>query len=307
MNEKPRMNARGQTEAEFLMWYQSQEKNRYEEPALTVDMLIFSITDRPSTNHRKLPNKELQVLLVRRKDHPYLGQWAIPGGFVGIHEGLETAAARELKEETGLDEVYLEQLYTWGDNVQRDPRMRVVSVSYMALVDGGSLHVEAGDDAEEAEWFTVQTEVLEKTTNSQGDRSEKVERIQWILTGERTKLSFILSVTSTTEKTRTKTVVMPEAECELAFDHAQILHYGLERLRNKLNYTPVAFHLLPPEFSLTELQLVYETILGRPLVKAQFRRKIAPLVVETSQLREQYQHRPSKLFRFNPQWIVDNF
>ena len=112
----------GLTEAEFIRQY---DPNRYEKPAVTVDMLIFTVN----------PEKDdsLELLMIERGGHPFLGKWAIPGGFVEMEESLEEAAARELKEETDLSDIYMEQLYTFGD-VGRDPRMRVISVAYMALV-----------------------------------------------------------------------------------------------------------------------------------------------------------------------------
>ena len=99
--------------------------------------------------------------MVKRADHPFIGQWAIPGGFVDINESMEEAAERELFEETGVNNIYLEQLYTWGD-VDRDPRTRVISTSYMALVDKDTLEIKAGDDASDAKWFSVKGKVLKE-------------------------------------------------------------------------------------------------------------------------------------------------
>ena len=124
-------NKDGLTEKEFLRSYDS---DKYKKPSVTVDTLIFTIDEKVSKNYRKLPEKELKILMVKRADHPFIGQWAIPGGFVDINESMEEAAERELFEETGVNNIYLEQLYTWGD-VDRDPRTRVISTSYMALVD----------------------------------------------------------------------------------------------------------------------------------------------------------------------------
>ena len=112
-------------------------------PALTVDCVVFGIDD-----------EDLKVLLVQRDVEPFMGRWAIPGGFVHEEEGLEEAARRELQEETGLDRIFLEQLFTFGD-VGRDPRGRVVSVAYYALVKLGDHKVRAATDAREASWFPV--------------------------------------------------------------------------------------------------------------------------------------------------------
>jgi 8-oxo-dGTP diphosphatase len=112
-------------------------------PALTVDCVVFGIDD-----------EDLKVLLVQRDVEPFMGRWALPGGFVHEEEGLEEAARRELQEETGLDRIFLEQLFTFGD-VGRDPRGRVVSVAYYALVKLGDHKVRAATDAREASWFPV--------------------------------------------------------------------------------------------------------------------------------------------------------
>lgn len=116
---------------------------KYPRPSVTVDLVIFTIDD-----------NDLKVLLIRRAGDPFKGRWALPGGFVEIEESLEKAAARELKEEVGVTNVYLEQLYTFG-NPKRDPRGRVISVSYFALVDAGRQRIRAASDAAEAEWHSV--------------------------------------------------------------------------------------------------------------------------------------------------------
>lgn len=118
--------------------------NDYDRPSVTVDMLIFAIDE-----------GALKILLIKRKDWPYQGEWAIPGGFVQIDEDIETAAHRELLEETGVKNVYLEQLKTFGEP-DRDPRMRVISVAHIALLSSSDIHVKASSDAAEAKWFSVE-------------------------------------------------------------------------------------------------------------------------------------------------------
>lgn len=141
---KQPVNAKGQTEEEFLNTY---DPLRYPCPALSVDMLIFSRY-----------NNQLKLLLIRRKNHPYIQQWALPGGFLDIDEDILDAAYRELKEETSIerDQVQLYQLHTYGA-VHRDPRMRVISVAHVALINQ-EIKVEANDDADDAVWFEVQTD-----------------------------------------------------------------------------------------------------------------------------------------------------
>lgn len=129
-----------QEELEFLFNY---HPKNYDKPSLTADILLFSMI------HQKL-----HVLLIKRGAHPFKGYWALPGGFVGKKESIEEAAYRELKEETGVQQVYLEQLATFS-NVDRDPRMRVISVAYLALIKAEDVLVKAGDDAIDAKWFEV--------------------------------------------------------------------------------------------------------------------------------------------------------
>ena len=212
------------------------DASKYERPSVTVDVVMMSLRQR-----------DLQVLLVKRRSWPYEGMWAIPGGFVNMDESLEAAARRELQEETNVQNVYLEQLYTFGDP-GRDPRTRVITVVYFALLDSERLQVKAGDDAADVSWYSVYH--------------------------------------------------LPP----LAFDHARILQYALDRLRGKLQYTQIAFNLLPEQFTLRELQRVYEIILHRKLDKRNFRKKILStgILEDTDAKKMEGTHRPARLYRFNP-------
>jgi 8-oxo-dGTP diphosphatase len=199
---------------------------------VTVDIVIFTIQERV-----------LKVLLVKRGIAPYSGKFAIPGGFVLEDEDLEQAAVRELREETGVSDVYLEQLYSFGDP-KRDPRGRVVTIAYFALISADR-KLKAGTDAAEAAWYPIDD--------------------------------------------------LPP----LAFDHSIILEYALERLRNKLEYTTVGFQLLPEKFTLTELQEVYEAILGKELDKRNFRRKMSVLkILKPLPEYRRGGQRPAQLYRF---------
>ncbi|NLE89057.1 MAG: NUDIX hydrolase [Myxococcales bacterium] len=205
----------------------------YPRPALTVDCVVFGAAD-----------DGLKLLLIERAVEPFKGRYALPGGFVDMDETTEEAARRELEEETGLKASFLEQLYTFS-RVDRDPRERVVSVAYFALVRPSA--VVGGDDAASAQWV---------------DADE-----------------------------------LPP----LAFDHDEIVRVALERLRAKIRYQPIGFELLPPKFTLGQLQRLYEDILGRALDKRNFRKAILRMGVldELDEVEEGVSHRPPRLYRFN--------
>lgn len=292
------------TEQEFLAGYDS---SHYEKPSVTVDMLIFTIADRyKETNVRKNAPKGLQVLLIKRGDHPFLGKWALPGGFVGINESIHTAAYRELKEETNVDNIYMEQLYTWGE-VARDPRTRVISVAYLALVDSTQIILEAGDDAVDARWFFIEDQVIKEEKLMLADGFQLTTLIKLVLDdGQGTAFSATVKNTKMVSGKVSRYDWEIVENFEMAFDHAKIMVCGLERLRNKVEYTDIAFNLMPDLFTLTELQQVYEVLLGKDLLTANFRRKIAPLVTGTNQTRKEAAHRPSQLFKFNQNWTLNN-
>lgn len=205
-------------------------------PALTVDCVVFGLDEQA----------QLQVMLIQRKLPPFQEEWALPGGFVRVEESLEAAARRELREETGLENIFLEQLYTFGA-VDRDPRERVVTVAYYALVNRRDYQVKAATDASAAAWYRLDQ--------------------------------------------------LPP----LAFDHEQILAVAVQRLRGKVRYEPIGFELLPPKFTLSQLQKLYETVLGQSLDKRNFRKKILKmdLLVELDELQTGVAHRAARLYQFD--------
>ncbi|GBK62253.1 MAG: NUDIX domain-containing protein [Paenibacillus macerans] len=285
----------GLTESEFLRRYSPGD---YERPSVAADTVIFTVTDADADSYRKLPEKELRVLLIRRGGHPFLGQWALPGGFVRPDETTEQAAARELREETGVEDVYLEQLYTFSD-VGRDPRTWVMSCSYMALVDSGQLQLQAGDDADAAAWFKVSYRLLRERKELIDGGFIKALQYELRLSSGEIELAAVVERTVTAKPASTATSYSIVSNDGLAFDHAKIIAYAIERLRGKVNYTDIALHLMPKLFTLTELQQVYEVILDKELLKAAFRRKVADLVTETDHYTENAGHRPSRLYRRN--------
>ncbi len=195
---------------------------------------------------------DLKVLLVQRRVEPYQDFWSLPGGFVHMDESLEQAGLNKLKEKTNVDDIYLEQLYTFGD-LERDPRARVITIAYYALVSSERFTLKPSDAVSDVKWHSI--------------------------------------------------YALPE----LAFDHARILEYALQRLRNKLGYTTVGSQLLPEKFTLPELCSIYEIILNKQIDKRNFRKKIAFLDIleETEETTQKHSKKPARLYRFKQSDIVE--
>lgn len=225
----------------------------YPRPAVTCDAVIFTMRA-----------DDLAVLLIQRKDEPFKGRWALPGGFVNENESLERAAARELAEETGLTGARLEQLGAFGDP-GRDPRGHTVTVAYLTFLVAEAA-ITAGDDAAAAEWHSFRRLVLDETSSPRtippppaGRRGAPARR----------------------------TSIRPSAApIHLAFDHARIISRGYRRLCQHLD-DPLrdrTFELLPPRFTLAELQRFYEVVLGKGFAPRTFRKRLldSRLVVAAS-------------------------
>ncbi|MFT5873045.1 MAG: 8-oxo-dGTP diphosphatase [Clostridium sp.] len=293
-------NKDGLTEKKFLETYKPMH---YDRPSNTVDMLLFTVDDVPVEG--KDPDKALKILLIKRGDHPYMGCYAIPGGFVHIDEALSTACYRELKEETNIDSVYFEQLKTFGDLVERDPRMRVISIAYLALVDKTNIKPIAGDDATYAQWFTVRKDF--SSSNNSGIERVDTHNITLISDDGEVKIGYL--VTERFVKNGIISIKVPSYETlgsskdELAFDHIDLVYSAIERLKNKIEYTPLAFTLLPKYFTLREAQKIYEAILSleKPLSRANFRRKIKKMVIQTDK-EKTTSGRPATCYIFNENW-----
>jgi len=215
----------------------------YPRPSVTVDIVVYGYDG----------GKQLKLLLIRRGSDPFKGHWALPGGFVDMDEDLETAALRELEEETGVKDLFVEQLFTFG-KPGRDPRGRVISVAYFALVNLQDHPAVAASDADKAEWFPI---------------SE-----------------------------------LPD----LAFDHADIIGIANSRLAAKVRYQPIGFELLPEEFTLGQLQQLYETVLNVKdgFNKRNFRTRILRTgILEEVGRQQNVAHRPAVLYKFNQKTYED--
>lgn len=227
------------TEKEYL---ESYNKEEYERLSVAVDLLVFTIED-----------DRLKVVLIERDEHPCKNMLSLPGVFVGMDETLDEAAKRGIAEEAGLEDIYFEQLYTWGE-IKRDPRMRIISVSYLSLTNSKKIHLAAGKRTVSAALYDVD-ELLASDT-------------------------------------------------ELAFDHKKMIEYGRERIKNKVEYTRIAFEFLEEEFTLPDLQRVHEILLNKKLYKTGFRRKVAPMVIATDKMTSGDAHRPSKYYIQNKEEVV---
>lgn len=284
INERKNIrNANNKTEAEFLEEYRPGD---YPRPSVAVDNLIFTID-----------NNELKVLLIKRKDHPYIDTWALPGGFVDCGKNGETAeqaAYRELKEETNLENIYMEQLYTWSA-VDRDPRMRVMSVSFMALINKDGQTLRAGDDAKDAAWFSV-SKVLDETDK------DGIIHYTLKLSNEEKKIEVTADVFDVPRQNGVldsyKSEIIQTSKDALAYDHINIINMGIDRLRNKIEYTPIAFNLVPIEFTLPQLQKIYEIVLGKKLYKKNFRDKVADMVVSVNKVDDGHTGPKAQMYKY---------
>lgn len=204
---------------------------------ITVDVVIFTIHE-----------GSLKVLLVKRASEPFKGKWAIPGGFIRLSENLDNAALRILKEKTNVQNIYLEQLYTFGDPL-RHPNSRVITCAYFALIRSDDIELSFEKNAE-------------------------ITSVEW-----------------------QKVYDMPP----LAFDHKEIIEYSVKRMRERLEFCPIAFQLLPEKFTLTELQKSYELILKKKLDKRNFRKKMMSLAIlkELDEYTKSVSKRPARLYSFD--------
>ena len=263
------------SEEEFLKNYNVKE---FKQLSLTVDLLIFSVSEEKSINYRRKNSKKMSILLVKRDNYPYKDMWCLPGGFINPDtETLLLCAKRILKDETNLSNIYLEQLYTF-DNPNRDPRCRVISSSYMALIDKNKLTDKLNP---KASWF----DIVSYENNE--------DRIKVLLDNGIEKITFTIN-----KKTKDYNNYVIKYNSKLAFDHALVIVTGIERLRNKINYTDIVFNMMPEYFTLGGLQQVYEVILGKKLLDPAFRRIIMDKVVKTDKQEMGKGHRPSILYKY---------
>ncbi len=298
-----------QEEKDYLAQY---DITKFERPSIAADMAVFSVMGsraeekvRNTENYRKLPEKKLKILLIQRESYPYKGQWALPGGFCQKGEAVSEAARRELFEETHVEDAYLQLAGVFGEE-GRDPRGWIISHTFLALIDGEKYRIRGGSDAWDARWFDVGFEmeksVEERFADEQNQdiiRKKTAYRIR--LTNRDREEPIVLQAVVREEKSirnyQVKTDYVIEEEQGFAFDHAKLVVYALLKLRQQTETDGrIVFDLMPEYFTLTELQNVSEIILGKELLTANFRRKMADYVTETNRMITGAGHRPAKLF-----------
>ena len=206
---------------------------------VSVDCVIFGLN-----------RSRLSLLLTRRGFEPEMGRWSLMGGFVRAGESVDDAAKRVLRELTGLDDVYMQQVGTFG-RVDRDPGARVISVAYCALIN-----------------FDEHDRVRVSTHNA-----------KWV---ELDRLP------------------------QLLFDHDEMIDDALSYIKQRFTVEPIAFSLMPRYFTLTQLQQLYETVLGEQLDKRNFRKRVAenPCIEKTELIDKTLSKRGAALYRYNP--ALDN-
>ncbi|MDE6661233.1 MAG: NUDIX domain-containing protein, partial [Anaeroplasmataceae bacterium] len=263
------------SDEEFLKNYNSDD---YEKMSITTDITLFSVSDKKATSYRKKNGKSFSILLVERESAPFMSRYCIPGGFLSLDEKLLDSAKRILFTEANIEDVYLNQFHTFSD-IDRDIRGRVLSVSFLGLIDKSKI---VNDLKPKASFFDLAFNQEENilTISFKNEDKEFSCKVK--------KMMDSYGIVS-----------FSEIENEyLAFDHLKIIAAALEYLKNQIQTEDIIYHMLPNEFTLKELQMVYEAILGKKLIDSVFRRTIKDKVVPTDQFKNDGGHRPSRLYTY---------
>ena len=293
-------------EREYLENYNIEQ---FERPSVATDIVAFAVMqDGEQSNIRKLENRELKLLLIKRSQFPYKGAWALPGGFLRPGETIEETAKRELLEETGVENPFLHLAGVYSE-VGRDPRGWIISNSFISLINAENCSLRADTDAWDAAWFCVK---LQSDNTSSDDSTSTTKMIKHTLTlsfdsassdsnikgDENIEIKAIVSEKSTRKGHNHVSSYQIVDSGELGFDHAKIIVQSLLELRDMMEYDlRIAFDLLPESFTLAQLQSTIEKVTDKKFLSANFRRKASDYVEETGEVIEGYGHRPAMLFR----------
>lgn len=272
-------------ERQFVEWYKKEEEGKYEKPSVTADIAVFSVFDKEGLEGQTKHKKQLKLLLIQRGNHPCKGMYALPGGFVDKNETMDEAAMRELKEETGIDCGFLEQLRTFSEP-GRDPRGWTITGSYVALIDASQYKIQAGDDAKEAVWFDVSM------------KKDEIGNWDLQLTHGDTLLHAVLEDTAKLNREVWPKLRLIQSE-HIAFDHGLMIAYSVLSLREWISRTGIAFRLLPEQFTMIQLQQVYEAVLEKSLEVAELQTKLKNIVEDMGEIVEQTDNTVLKQFGKN--------
>ena len=285
---------------EEQVFLENYDINKYERPSVATDIAVFTIMkdDENKDNYRKLPTNKLKILLIKRALEPFKDKWALPGGFLRKDETVYDSARRELKEETGTDNAFLEMCYVFSEQ-NRDPRGWIISQAFMALINGEECNPNPGGDAKEAKWFDVELKKINEEKVKEEEKEILSITYELVLTND-IKLSALIEERKYYNNYHEMIEYKIKKSEGLAFDHGKIITCILNRLRRKIEIdSRIVFDLMQEEFTLTDLQSTFETILDKELIKPNFRRKISEYVIETDKTVLNGGHRPSKLFKRN--------
>ncbi|MBQ3460590.1 MAG: NUDIX hydrolase [Solobacterium sp.] len=274
------VNAKGQTLEEFLAAY---DETLYRRPSNTVDMILMTISE-----------GSLKILLVKRGDHPFIHDWALPGGFINFDEDMETAVQRELAEETNItDNTYFKQLYTFG-NADRDPRTRIITTAYLSMTPEENIrNTAAGDDAAETGWFTI-SKITENT-----DDSGRKSVLRMDLDEKDIHMIYDVNDSVRSNYVETRSSLNPQSNAKLACDHIKAINMAMDQIQHRAASTGILFNMLPEEFTLRQAQTVYEAIIGRKTDTGNFRRDIKKMLKPTGR-KCATGGKAAELYRFNP-------
>lgn len=279
---KELVNEQGETLQQFLDNY---DENQYRRPSNTVDMILFTVT-----------KGKLKILLVKRKNHPFIGDWAMPGGFVNFDEDMEKAVSRELEEETSISKyTYFKQLYTFG-NADRDPRTRVITTVYLSMTPSSNIkNTHASDDAQDAGWFTIS-----KKTQSVSDKG-RISIVSLVDENKDIHMEYEIKEVAKRNYVESKSKLLKTSNAELAADHIKAINMAMDVVQHRVASTGVLFNLLPNECTLREIQDAYEAVIGHKVDTGNFRRDIKKMLKDTGK-KTKRGGKTAALYTFNPMY-----
>ncbi len=275
-------NARGETLEEFLANY---DETKYRRPSCSVDMILMTV-------HEKV----LKVLLMKRQDHPFIGDWGFPGGFVNFEEDMDDAVVRGLKEETHITKnTYFRQLYTLG-NADRDPRTRIITTVYLSLTPEENLRrTKEEEDEDHTAWFTI----CKKVTDS--DDQGRVSLLSLDCEEKDVHIVYQVKDRAMHNYIETRSELLDCSNAQLAGDHIKALNMAMDMVQHRAASTGILFNLLPEECTLREIQTAYEAVIGRTVDTANFRRDIRRMLKETGR-KKKVNGKNVALYRFDPMY-----